>query len=229
LEKSISEDSSGMILEPDAVQLLDAFHIPYPDHALARDADEAVRAADSLGYPVVLKVVSPEVVHKSDAGGVQVNLGGSADVKEAFHQVTERVRHNVPHARVEGILVCRQAPAGVELIVGALKDATFGAVIMFGLGGVYTELLKDISFRMLPIQRRDAQEMVKEIRGYPLLNGMRGGPKCDTQALEDLLLNVSQLISAHPEIDELDLNPVRVYEHGLLSLDVRMISKLGKE
>ncbi len=211
------------MLEPDAVALLKEFQVPYPDHALARETDEAALIADKLGYPVVLKIVSPDVIHKSDVGGVQVNLTNAAQVRQAFQQILDQVLLNVPDARTKGVLVCRQAPPGVEVIVGALKDPTFGPVIMFGLGGVFTETLKDVSFRVVPLQRKDAEDMIHELRGYPLLNGIRGRAACDMGALVDLLLNVSRLIVAHPEVDELDLNPVCVYEHGLMALDIRLL------
>jgi acyl-CoA synthetase (NDP forming) len=219
----------SLMLESDAAELLKAYHIPYPDHALARNADEATRIADNLEYPVVLKIVSSEVVHKSDVGGVQANLTNAESVKKAFQQILDHILLNAPYAQTKGVLVCQQAPPGLEVIVGALKDLTFGPVIMFGLGGVFTEILKDVSFRLAPLLRKDAEDMIHEIRGYPLLTGIRGRAVCDTQALVDLLLNLSQLVMAHPEIDELDLNPVRVYERGLMALDVRLISKLRKD
>jgi acyl-CoA synthetase (NDP forming) len=213
------------VLEPQAVQLIEQYGIPYPAHGLARDADEAVEIAEELGYPVVLKVVSPQVAHKSDARGVLLGLGDSASVGAGFRAIWDRVGSSVPGARLEGALVCQEAPAGLEVIVGALEDATFGPTIMFGMGGIFTEVLRDVSFRVAPLRDRDAEEMIREIQGYPLLSGARGQAPLDVEALAELLLSVSQLVTDHTEIQELDLNPVRVYEDGLLALDARMVVK----
>jgi len=219
----------GYVLEPEAVQLLEKYGIPYPAHGFARDAEEAARIAEDLGFPVVLKVVSPDVPHKSDAGGVMVGLGDRARVREGFGAVVSRVSSAVPGAQIAGALVCQEARAGFEVIVGALEDETFGPTVMFGLGGIFAEVLRDVSFRVAPLRRRDAQEMVREIQGYPLLSGARGQAPLDVQALVELLLSVSQLVIDRREIRELDLNPVRVYEHGLLALDARMVMNMNTE
>jgi len=224
----MSETGSRFVLEPEAVRLLCEYHIPYPEHGVARSADEAVRLAESLGYPVVLKVVSADVVHKSDAGGVVVGIQEAKEVRSAYERILDGVRTAVPKARVEGALVCKQAPGGLEVIVGAVDDATFGPTVMFGLGGIFTEVLKDVSFRVAPLERRDAEEMIEEIQGYPLLSGARGQLGCDVNAVAQLLLSVSRLVTDHEEIKELDLNPVRVYEKGLLVLDARVLEKGGQ-
>jgi acyl-CoA synthetase (NDP forming) len=215
--------SERYLLEPEAVRLLEEYNIPYPAHNLACDAGQAVRIAEKLGYPAVLKIVSPDVVHKSDAGGVLVGLDNATQIREGFATLVERVRSAMPRARVEGILVCEQASPGFEVIVGALKDATFGPTVMFGLGGIFAEVLRDVTFRIAPLSRRDAVAMVEEIRGYPLLTGVRGQTPCDLEALGNLLLSVSRLIADRQEVKELDLNPVRLYEHGLLVLDARVL------
>ena len=217
------------VLEPETVQLLEEYGMPYPPHGLAHDALEAERIAEELGYSVVLKVVSPNVVHKSDAGGVLLGLGDGASVRDGFERLVKRVSSSVPGARIEGALVCQEAPGGLELIVGALEDATFGPTVMVGMGGIFTEVLRDVSFRVAPLERRDAEEMMKEIRGYPLLKGARGQAPLDVSSLAGLLLSVSRLVTEHREIKELDLNPVRLYEDGLLVLDARMILKTGHE
>lgn len=165
----------GMMLEHEAVELLQEFDVPYPDRALARDAEEAARIADLLGYPVVLKIVSPQVIHKSDVGGVRVGLTDAEGVRQAFQDILDRVRRQVPDCQVKGVLVCRLAPPGVEMIVGALQDPTFGPVLMCGLGGLFTEVLRDVAFRVVPLQRRDAADMLRQLRGWPLLNGIRAG------------------------------------------------------
>lgn len=222
-------NSERYVLEPQAVRLLEWYGIPYPAHGLARDAEAAAEIAKGIGFPVVLKVVSPDVLHKSDAGGVLVGVEDGASVREGFAAVVDRVSSVVPGAQIEGMLVCKQAPAGLEVIVGALEDQTFGPAVMFGLGGIFTEVLRDVSFRVAPLHRRDAEEMITEIQGYPLLSGARSQVRLDVEALVELLLSVSRLVMEHREIRELDLNPVRVYEQGLLALDARMVLNVNAE
>jgi len=214
----------GFLLEPEAVQLLGKYQIPYPEHALAHSADEAVELAERLGYPVVLKIVSPDVVHKSDSGGMLVELDSSKLVRLGYDRLLAAVLSHQPDARIEGVLVCRQAPPGLEVIVGALDDPMFGPTIMFGMGGIFAELLRDVVFRIAPLRRSDAQDMIREVKGYPLIAGLRGQKACDEEALVSLLLAVSQLVTENREINELDLNPVRLYEQGLLVLDARVIT-----
>jgi acyl-CoA synthetase (NDP forming) len=222
------ESTGRFVLEPDAIRVLEQYNIPYPEHGLATSPEEAARIAGELGYPVVLKVVSPDVVHKSDAGGVVVGVGDGREVRSAYEGILDGVRAAVPRARIEGVLVCKQAPNGLEVIVGGLDDTTFGPTVMFGLGGIFVEALKDVSFRIAPLERRDAEEMVAEIKGYSLLMGARGQAGCDVTAVTDLLMAVSQMVTDHPEIKELDLNPVRVYEKGLMVLDARMMERKGR-
>ncbi len=221
----MSETNQSFVLEPQAVEILDQYDVCYPDHGLASDAEEAVQTAERLGYPVVLKVVSPDVLHKSDMGGVVVGLEDAEQVRTGIKQIHENIRAAVPDARIKGVLVCQQAPPGLEVIVGTLDDSTFGPTVMFGLGGIFAEILKDVSFRIAPLERRDAEEMIQETRGYPLLTGARGQAALDVEALVDLLLGVSRLVTDRGDITELDLNPVRLYEQGLLVLDARILLK----
>ncbi len=216
---------SRVLLEPEAVSLLYDYGIPYPDHAVAHSAEEAAILAARLGYPVVLKVVSPDAPHKSDVGGVVVGLDDGPSVANTYDRIVATVREHVPGADIQGILVSKQVSAGLEVIVGALHDVMFGPTVMFGLGGIFTEVLKDVSFRVVPLEYRDAQEMVREIRGWSLLEGVRGQSGYDVEALIKLLLTVSQMITERPEIEELDLNPVRLFEHGLMALDVRILRR----
>jgi len=212
-----------MLLEPQAISLLRTYGIPYPDYDVAGSAKEATGIADRLGYPVVLKIVSPDAVHKSDVGGVAVGLEDAQAVSDAYKRILQSVREHIPDADVLGVLVSKQAPPGLEVIVGALDDAMFGPTVMFGLGGIFTEVLEDVTFRIVPLERRDAQEMVREIRGFRLLEGMRGQTGYDVGALVELLLTVSRMMAERPEIEELDLNPVRLFEQGLIALDVRIL------
>ncbi len=213
------------LLEPQAVSLLRDYGILYPDHGVAHSAKEAVDIAARLGYPVVLKVVSPDAIHKSDVGGVVVGLEDGSSVMDAYDQIIAAVRGHVPGADIHGVLVSKQAEAGLEVIVGALDDAMFGPTVMFGLGGIFAEVLRDVTFRVAPLERGDAQEMIREIRGWPLLQGSRGQPGCDVEALIELLLAVSRMVVERPEIEELDLNPVRLFERGLMVLDVRVVRR----
>ena len=219
----MSERGSRMLPEPEAAALLGKYGIAYPAHAYALSAAEAVEAGGRLGFPVVLKVVSPDAMHKSDVGGVAVSVQDADGVEAAFEAIVRSVRSHVPDARIPGMLVCQQAPPGLEVIVGGLQDAMFGPALMFGLGGIFAEVLEDVTFRIVPIERLDAQEMIREIRGYPLLAGTRGHAGYDVEALVDLLLAVSRMMAERSEIQELDLNPVRLYERGALALDARVL------
>ena len=214
----------GRVLpEPDAAALLAEYGIAYPEHAYVHSANEAAEAAGCLGYPVVLKVVSPDAVHKSDVGGVALGIQDATGVAQAYEDIVRSVRtHNID-AEVPGMLVCRQAPPGLEVIVGGLQDLMFGPALMFGLGGIFAEVLEDVTFRIVPIVPRDAKEMIREIRGYPLLVGARGQAGYDVEALARLLLAVSRMMAERAEIQELDLNPVRVYEQGIMALDARIL------
>ena len=220
----MNENRAHPLLEPEAIKLLQTYAIPYPGHGVASTSQGAVQIAEGLGYPVVLKVVSPAVLHKSDVGGVVLGLTSARGVRQAYRQIRKSVTDQVPGAEICGVLVCRQAEPGLEVIVGALQDALFGPTMMFGLGGVLVEVLKDVSFRVAPLDRQEAEAMLKEIQGYPLLKGVRGQPGVDIHALADLLVKVAQMITEHHEVRELDLNPVRVYDKGVLVLDARILT-----
>jgi len=179
--------------------------------------------SQKIGFPVVLKIASPDVIHKSDSGGVKLSLNNVAAVKKAYGEIMERVRKLYPNAIIYGITVQKMARPGTEVIVGTSKDPQFGPVIMFGLGGIFVEVLKDVSFRVIPLNRRDAQEMIKEIKGYPLLQGMRGKEPVDIRALVDIILKISNLIEENPQIKEMELNPIFAYGDGAVAVDARII------
>jgi acyl-CoA synthetase (NDP forming) len=212
-----------LLTEVESKQILHEAEIPVALAVLADDAKSAVAAAEKTGFPVVLKVVSPDVAHKSDVGGVRLGLESREEVEEAFDEIMASVRAAQTDVRVEGVAVQKMAPAGTEVIVGMSKDAQFGPVMMFGLGGVFVEVLKDVAFRIVPLEGKDAREMVREIKGFAVLEGVRGQPASDLAALENLILRVSEFIEAHPEIEELDLNPVLVYPDGALAVDARIV------
>jgi acyl-CoA synthetase (NDP forming) len=211
------------LTEVEAKQLLAQAGLPVVETRLAVTKKEAVEAAKKLGYPVVLKIVSPQITHKSDVGGVKLNLASAEAVGDAFDAIMQAARTAAPEATIEGVSVQRMAEPGIEVIVGVSTDAQFGPVLMFGLGGVLVEVLKDVAFRVIPITPRDARQMVREIQGYPLLQGYRGQEQADVEALEELLLKLSQFIEQHPEIEELDLNPVFAYPKGALTVDARIL------
>lgn len=212
-----------VLTEIESKQILGEAGIPTTGARLATSADEAVKAAKELGYPVVLKIVSPDVTHKSDVGGVRLGLDSPETVTAAFAEISEAVKRHEPNARIEGVAVQKMARPGIEVIVGMSKDPQFGPVLMFGLGGVLVEVLKDVSFRIVPLEPRDARQMVREIKGFPVLQGFRGQDPADLEALEKLLLKVSSFVDAHPEIEELDLNPVFAYKDGALAVDARIV------
>ena len=219
----MSPDAVGFILEPAAAELLTPFGVSYPRHGVARNAEEAVATAEAIGYPAVLKVVSPDVIHKSDVGGVLVGLRDAQAVRSGYERIIASVCAALPEASVEGVLVCEQVLEGIEVIVGVTNDQVFGPTIMFGLGGVFVEVLNDVSFRVVPLKRVDAQEMIRECKGSAVLSGLRGKPRADVDALVDLIVSVSDFVVGHGRVVELDLNPVRVNQRGARALDVRLI------
>jgi len=212
-----------LLTEIEAKQMLEAAGVPVSPARLATTRDAAVAAASDLGFPIVLKIVSPQITHKSDVGGVALGLTSAEDVAQAFDRVTASAKQHVPSATVEGVAVQRMERQATEVIVGVTKDPQFGPVLMFGLGGVLVEVLKDVAFRIIPINERDARQMIHEIKGYPLLEGYRGSEAADIGKLQELLLKVSSFIEAHPEVAELDLNPVFAYKDGAIAVDARIV------
>jgi acetyl-CoA synthetase (ADP-forming) len=211
------------LLEPEAKAICIEYGIPVPKFKVASNESEAARFASEIGFPVVLKIVSPEIIHKSDAGGVVVNLKTPEDVITGYRKIIESVKKYNPMAHIVGILVQEMAPSSTEVIVGAIKDPQFGQTVMFGLGGVFVEILKDVNFRIAPLSTDDAKEMITELKAYPLLKGFRNTPPSDIDALVSILLSTSRLVMDHPEIKELDLNPVLAYPKGAKTVDARII------
>jgi acyl-CoA synthetase (NDP forming) len=212
-----------VLTEVESKQVLEDEGFPVASTRLARDAAEAAKLATDAGFPVVLKVVSPDITHKSDAGGVKVGLGSAGEVQAAYDEIVASAKRYDPDARIEGVAVQKMAPQGTEVIIGMSKDPQFGPVLMFGLGGILVEVLKDVSFRIVPLEPKDAAGMVREIKGYPVLEGVRGQAPADVAALEKLILQLSEFVEAHPEIDEIDLNPVFAYEDGCIAVDARIV------
>jgi acyl-CoA synthetase (NDP forming) len=215
--------SQDLLTEVESKELLKKAGIPVVEARLARSKKEAISISKEMGFPVVLKISSPDVVHKSDSGGVKLGLTNAAQVGKAYSEIVSSINKAYPEARIDGVSVQTMAPPGVEVIVGMSKDAQFGPVLMFGLGGILVEVLKDVSFRIVPVTERDAREMIKEIKGYPLLEGYRGQKPASIPALEQLVVKVSQFVEKNPQIKELDLNPIFAYPDKAVAVDARII------
>ncbi len=222
VDKARSEGRT-ILTEIEAKQMLEDAGVPVSPARLAKTKDEAAAIAGQLGFPAVLKIVSPQITHKSDVGGVALGLTSAAEVAAAFDRIVASAKQHVPEARIEGVAVQRMERQGTEVIIGVTKDPQFGPVLMFGLGGILVEVLKDVAFRVIPIVERDARQMIEEIKGYPLLQGYRGQDPADLGKLRALLLQVSAFIEAHPEVAELDLNPVFAYKDGAIAVDARIV------
>jgi acyl-CoA synthetase (NDP forming) len=212
-----------LVTEVAAKELLRAQGIPVVPTSLARSPSEAVRVAKALGLPVALKIVSPDVVHKSEVGGVRLQLTSLAQVSNAYGEIVATVRARAPEAVIEGVSVQPMAKPGIEVVAGLTHDRTFGPVVMFGLGGIFVEILNDVAFRVVPLRPRDAHAMVREVRGFPTLQGFRGVPAVDLGALEDILLKLSGLAEQRSEFHEIDLNPIFAYPTGALAVDARIL------
>jgi acyl-CoA synthetase (NDP forming) len=212
-----------LLTEIEAKEILAEAGIPITQTRLASTADEAVRMAEEIGFPVVLKIVSPEITHKSDVGGVRLNLQTPDQVREAFDAIMAAVRQARPDAAIQGVAVQKMARPGTEVIIGLTRDPQFGPVLMFGMGGVLVEVLQDVAFRVVPISGKDADQMIREIKAFPLLEGYRGQEPANLDALKGILLGVSSFVEQHPEIKELDLNPVLAYHDGALAVDARIV------
>jgi acyl-CoA synthetase (NDP forming) len=197
--------------------------VPVVETRLAKSRREAAAIGTEIGFPVVLKIVSRNIIHKSDAGGVKVGLKNKTEVVKAYGEIMAAAKEKFPKQKIDGVAVQKMARPGIEIIIGVFKDAQFGPVIMFGLGGIFVEVLKDVSFRIIPIARRDAAKMIKEIKGYPLLKGYRGMEPANLPSLEDILLKVSDFTERTPEIKEIDLNPIIAYKDSAVAVDARIV------
>ena len=211
------------LLETEAKELLKEYGIPVPDFKLIKSEDEITGLAKEINFPIVMKIVSPDIIHKTDAGGVKIGVNTEKEAELAYQEIIFKAKKYNKEAKIEGVIVYPMVPQGTEIIIGMMKDPHFGPVAMFGLGGIFVEVLKDVSFRIIPLEERDAREMITEIKGYEILKGARGNPPRDIQAIEEVLMKVSKLTTENPEINEIDLNPIFVFEKGLQVVDARMI------
>ncbi len=226
IDKCLSEGKT-YLGELDGLDLLNCYGLNVLPTELAETEEKAADIAKKIGYPVVMKIVSPQIIHKSDAGGVKVNVKTAKEAKEAFAEIVANAKAFNPEAQIDGVLIQKMAPSGQEVILGLSRYPTFGPLLMFGLGGVFVEVFQDVVFRLAPIGRNEARRMIRKIKGYKLLHGFRGKPVCDEETLERLLVGLSDMAINHPQISELDINPLLVHEkgQGATVADCRIILK----
>jgi acyl-CoA synthetase (NDP forming) len=219
----VKKEGRSVLTEFESKRIVKEAGISVVETKLAKTQKEAASLSQKIGFPVALKIVSPDVIHKSDSGGVKLSLNNVTEVKRAYDEILRKVRKQHPDAFVHGVSVQKMVRPGTEVIVGVSKDPQFGPVIMFGLGGIFVELLKDVSFRVIPVERKDAQEMIEEIKGYPLLQGYRGKDPASISALVEIILKISKWIEGNPQIKELEMNPIFVYRDRAVAVDARII------
>ena len=222
IEKARKE-ARAVLTEMESKELLRSLGISTTQMKLAASKEEAITVSKQIGYPCVLKVSSPDITHKSDAGGVKVGLADDAAVAQAYDDIMASCKAKFPAAFIEGVTVQEMARPGLEVIVGMATDPQFGPVLMFGLGGVWVEVLKDVSFKIAPLTKGDAAKAVREIKAARLLDGFRGSEPVDTSALEDILMRVSDFVVKTPQVKEMDLNPIFAYPKGAVAVDARVI------
>jgi acetyl-CoA synthetase (ADP-forming) len=222
IQKVLGEGRSSMLLN-EAQNVCDLHHIPTPRSYVTLNADEAVLKAKDVGFPVVLKVISPQILHKSDAGGVILDIRSEEELKVEYEKLIAEVGRKEPLAKVVGILVEKMMPTSTEVIVGGIRDRQFGPSIMFGIGGMFTEIYDDVAFRVAPIDEVDALNLIHELKGSKILEGTRGKPPVDLNLIINVLINASNLMMAHDAISQLDLNPVIAYSDSVCAVDSRIV------
>lgn len=218
----VRREGRDFVMEPEVYEILESYEIPVVPWSLAISEEEAVSSADEIGYPVVMKVVSPQVIHKTEYGAVKVGVDSAREVREAFSSLTANVLHRLPGAEIHGILITKMV-SGRELIIGSTRDLQFGPLLMFGLGGIFVEVFRDVSYRIAPIEPIDANEMINELRGQKLLEGFRGTVGVNKEALISALVKISHMLADLEQIKEMDLNPVFGNEEGVMVADARIL------
>jgi acyl-CoA synthetase (NDP forming) len=216
-------DNRRILTEVEAKQIISDAGIHCTDTKLATTCEEAIKLSESIGYPVVLKISSVDISHKSDADGVKLNLQDKLQVKKAFDNIFATMKKRFSDVNIQGVSVQKMVPPGIEIVMGMTKDPNFGPVLMFGLGGIFVEVLKDVAFRIVPLERRDAEEMIKEIKGYRILKGFRTQNPVDIRYLENMLLKLSAYVEDKPEFKEIDINPIFGYAEGAVVVDARIV------
>ena len=222
IQKALQESRSSLLIT-ESQQICKLHGIPIPVSHMVQSVEEAITKGNMIGFPVVLKIISPQILHKSDVGGVVLGINSETGLKEAYQKLIADVCTNNPKAEILGVLIEKMMPPSTEVIVGGIHDSQFGASLMFGMGGIFTEVYKDVAFRIAPIDKIDALNLIHELRGSKILEGIRGQPASDLDALVDVLINASFLISQHSAINQLDLNPVIVYPDGVCAVDTRIV------
>jgi acyl-CoA synthetase (NDP forming) len=211
------------LLANEAQQICNLHRIPTPRSERASSVHEAVLKANDIGFPVVLKVISPQILHKSDVGGVILNIRDEKELEVQYEQLLAGVGKREPSAKILGVLVEKMMPPSTEMIVGGIRDRQFGPSIMFGIGGIFAEIYDDVAFRVAPIDKIDASNLIHELKGYKILEGARGKPPADLNSIISILINVSDLMIEHDAINQLDLNPVIAYSDSVCAVDSRII------
>jgi acyl-CoA synthetase (NDP forming) len=221
--EQVVEEGRSSLLENEAEKVAAFYGIPVVKSITASCAEGAVAAAKKIGFPVALKILSPEILHKSDFGGVRLGIKSSSEVRASYTALIKGVRHAKSDARIDGVLIQKMARPGKEFVVGGLRDPQFGPTVMFGLGGIYVELYKDVSFRLAPLSEVEAVEMMNEIKAAPLLDGFRGSTPLDKHAIAEVIIAVGRMMCDLQAAESVDINPLLVYERGVLAVDVRIL------
>jgi acetyltransferase len=214
IQEKLKNADSCYLTQQEANVILRHYRFPVLPSKLITDANQIPEIAKEIGYPVAMKIMSPDIIHKFDAGGVILKIKSDEEARRAYETIIANARAYKADAKIEGVLMEKMASKGIEVILGAFKDPKFGPMVMFGLGGTFVEVMKDVSFRLAPMWKLSAERMIKTTKSYKLLQGVRGNPPSDINAIRDCILRLSQLVATHPEIAELDINPLIVYPEG---------------
>ena len=221
LENSKLSNKSILTYE-ESRRIMELAGIPLNKMEIAKNINESVAKAKSIGYPVVLKVVSEDVLHKSDSGGVKIGIKSEEDLKNAYNDMISKVKEHYPNARIDGFSI-EEMVEGVELLIGTNTDSQFGKMIALGIGGIFVEVYKDVSFRLIPVEKEDVEDMISDIQGKKIFDGYRGKPSVNKEELISIVLQISKLVEQYPMIKEMDLNPIVATEKGLRAIDARII------
>jgi acetyl-CoA synthetase (ADP-forming) len=224
----VMKDQRNVLTLEESRKVFEHWGIPVNKSSLATTVEEAVKQAGEIGFPVVMKIVSPQVIHKTEVGGVRVNVNSEDEVRKIYSELIDGTKQKMPEAEITGVLI-EEMVKGTEFIIGTTEDPQFGQMIMFGVGGIFVEVYKDVSFRLIPITTGDAYDMLEEIKGKALLTGVRGLPEADSKQLVNILMKVSELVKNNPEIKEMDINPLMITNTGAVAADARILLNKKKE
>jgi len=221
--ESVRKKKRRNLTELESREILEYYKLPLVRGKIIKSIEESKKFIDEVGYPVVLKIVSPEIIHKTEVGGVVVNIQNEKQLYDAYNDILKNVKIKMPTARIDGLFIQEMIPSSFEVMVGGKYDNTFGQTIAFGLGGIYVEVYEDVSFRIVPITEKDALNMIKETKAYKILGGYRGKKPADIRALIDILMKTSKMLDSNPEIKELDMNPIFALSDRAVAIDARII------